>query len=247
MSEPFVCETRSNSYGSPYWAFLADPELVVRLAASDLQSAFRRVTLDPVRGLIVLMSPARAHERESELAGDVIKAIASILDMPLVSLRSVRWRRPSDPPNTGPEPDCCFYVGARARAYLAAERSGEADAERFVLHEPPDIVVEVGVTHLDDEKIAGYRERRVAEYWQVDREPQTPAPHVQIVSLLPQPARATASALLPAVTAELVEDALEAAREVYGSHALLERVRDTMDRHGALALPPPRGGGYDHS
>ncbi len=132
---PPICEVRTNSFGSPYWAFLADREFVTRLAAADLHKAFRRVTLDPVRGLIVCMSPARAHERASELAGDVIKAIASLLGVAEVSLRSMRWRRPSDPPDTGPEPDCCFYVGDRANAYLAAEERGESDAEQFVLHQ----------------------------------------------------------------------------------------------------------------
>ena len=234
-----VCEVRTNSFGSPYWAFLADREFVARLAASDVHRAFRRVTLDPVCGLIVLMSPARAHERASELAGDVIKGIASLLGIPEVSLRSMRWRRPSDPPNTGPEPDCCFYVGDRANAYLAAEARAEGDAERFVLDNPPDIVVEVGVTNLDEQKMAVYRDRRVSEYWQVEREQADATPSVRIVSLLapvePQPM--PASNLLPGVTPALFEHALRVASRKSGSQALYAAVRDAMEEHGAIAAP----------
>ena len=48
---------------------LADLEFVVRMAAAEMQKSFRRVTLDPARGLTLLLSPTRAHERVSELAG----------------------------------------------------------------------------------------------------------------------------------------------------------------------------------
>lgn len=236
-----VCEVRTNSFGSPYWAFLADREFVTRLAASDLQRAFRRVTLDPMRGLIVLMSPARAHERASELAGDVIKGIASLLGIAEVSLRSMRWRRPSDPPHTGPEPDCCFYVGDHANAYLAAEAQGEDNAEQFVLDNPPDIVVEIGVTHLDETKIDAYRDRRVSEYWEVERQQADATPSVRIVSLAasPAPTPMIASSLLPGVTPALFEDALRAATREVDSQAVLVAVRQTMEEHGAIA--PKRG------
>ncbi len=232
-----VCEVRTNSFGSPYWAFLADHEFVVRLAASDIQKAFRRVTLDPVRGLVLFMSPARAHERASELAGDVIKGFASFLGVAGVSLRSMRWRRPSDPPNTGPEPDCCFYVGGHANAYLAAEKRGESEAEQFVLDNPPDIVVEVGVTHLDEQKMDAYRDRGVPEYWQVEREQGDATPSVRIMSLSasPEPTPMIASSLLPGVTPALVEDALRAANREVDSQALLAAVRKTMEEHGAIA------------
>lgn len=231
-----TCRPRVNSFGSTYWAFLADAELVAGMARAEMQKSFRRVILDPARGLVLLMSPARAHERASEVAGDVIKAVASLLGVPTVSLRSTRWRRRADPPNTGPEADCCFYVGDRAKAYLAAEASGEADAERFVLDHPPDIVVEVGVTHVDAHKLRVYQDRGVPEYWEVDRAWMDAAPTVRFISLASPgaPRPLDASNLLPGVTPTLFQDALQSAAREFDGQAAVEVVRDAMVRHGAI-------------
>ena len=115
---------------SPYWAFLADHEFVVRLAASDIQKAFRRVTLDPVRGLVLFMSPARAHERASELARRRHQGIC-VVPRRRRSLAAVHALEATvgSSPTPDREPDCCFYVGDHANAYLAAER-GEGKARR---------------------------------------------------------------------------------------------------------------------
>ena len=231
-----ICRPRVNSFGSRYWAFLGDAELIAGMAHAEIQKSFRRVILDPARGLILLMSPARAHERTSEVAGDAIKAIASLLGVPAVSLRSTRWRRRADPPNTGPEADCCFYVGDRAKGYLAAEASSEADAERFVLDNPPDIVVEVGVTHVDAHKLEVYRDRGVPEYWELDRPGADAAPTVRFLSLAsagaPEPM--DASNLLPGVTPRLFQDALRSVAREFDGQAGVAAVREALVRHGAI-------------
>ena len=237
---PLTCKSQVNSFGSRYWAFFADRELIVRIAGSEIEKSFRRVVLDPARGLILLMSPARAHERVSELTGDTIKGLASLLQVPLVSLGSARWRRPSDPPNTGPEADCCFYVGERAKGYLAAEARGEADADRFVLDHPPDIVVEVGVTHVDADKLKIYQDRGVPEYWQVDRGKDGPTQTVRFVSL-PQmgaPEKLLISKMLPGVTPELFEEALQSAAHRLDGLDALAATRGIMEAHGAIGSSP---------
>ena len=247
-----TCKARVNSFGSRYWAFFADPEFVIGMAGAEIQKSFRRVVLDPARGLILLMSPARAHERASELAGDIIKGVASLLGIPIVSLRSARWRRRQDPPNTGPEPDCCFYVGTRARSYLEAEARGEADADQFVLDNPPDIVVEVGVTNVDADKFRIYQDRRVPECWQVDRQKDDPTPSALFVSL-PEtgpPKALKASNMLPGITPQLFEDALRSVAHELDSQDALDAIRDVMVIHGAITLSTPphddgtQGGGF---
>ena len=50
---------KRTSMGSEYVAFHASRDEVIALAESDLVNAFRRVILDPVRGLVMLMSPKR--------------------------------------------------------------------------------------------------------------------------------------------------------------------------------------------
>ena len=238
-----ACTARINSFGSRYWAFFADPDFVLGMAQAEIHKSFRRVVLDPVRGLVLLMSPARAHERTSELAGDAIKGMASLLGIPLVSLRSARWRRRLDPPNTGAEADCCYFVGERARAYLEAEAIGEAEADRFVLDNPPDLVVEVGVTHLDREKTLIYQDLGVAEYWCVDRKKNDATPAVKFVSLQNQghPEPVDASCVLPGITPKLFEAAIRAAaRELDGQDALAG-LRDLLLQHGAIVVPDAPG------
>ena len=132
-------------------------------------------------------------------------------------------------------------MGDHANAYLAAERRGESEAEQFVLDNPPDIVVEVGVTHLDEQKMEAYRDRGVPEYWQLEREQRDATPTVRMMSLSasPEPTPMTASSLLSGITPALVEDALRAATREADSQAVLVAVRKTMEEHGAIA---PTGG-----
>ena len=238
-----ACRASVTSFGSRYWSLFADPEFIRAIAQAEIHKSFRRVLLDPARGLVLLMSPGRAHERTSELAGDAIKGMASLLGISLVSLRSVRWQRRLDPPNTGPEADCSFYVGDQAEAYLKAEAIGEAAADRFVLDNPPDLVVEVGVTNVDKEKTLVYQDRGVAEYWRVDRKEDDATPTVTFLSLRGQrpPESVDASTILPRITPNLIEGALQvAARERDGQEALA-KLQELMLRHGAIPTP-----GADH-
>ncbi len=71
-----------------------------------------------------------------------------------------------DPPDTGMEPDCAFYVGERADAYSAALREGEA-AAAFLEYTAPDLVVEVEVTNADRGKAERYADMGVRELRQL--------------------------------------------------------------------------------
>ena len=240
-----ACNVRRNSFGSKYWAFFADPELVAGIAASEIQRSFRRVVLDPARGLVLLMAPARAHERASELSTDVIKGFAALLETPIISLRSMRWRKPTDPPNTGPEADCCFYVGERATRYLEAEASGEDTADRFVLDNPPDIVVEIGVTNVDRDKLRIYHDRGVSECWQADRDKDNLAPTVQFFRIPEEgePEILRVSEKLPKTTPAMFATALHATAQMPDARDALAAIRSVMLAHGAITPPPPNDGG----
>ena len=48
--------------GSTIHVLRADADTIVELAAVDWNRHFRRVCLDPVRGVITLVSPSRLHE-----------------------------------------------------------------------------------------------------------------------------------------------------------------------------------------
>ena len=54
--------THTGPLGSTIHCLRADAETVRALAAIDWNRSFRRVCLDPVRGLVTLMAPSRLHE-----------------------------------------------------------------------------------------------------------------------------------------------------------------------------------------
>ena len=122
MSELGTRET--GPLGSTIHVLRADAETIVELAALDWNRRFRRVCLDPVRGVITLMSPSRLHEDLASIFDDIVRVAGSALAGAARKLRSPRLRGRGEPPGTGMEPDCAFYVGERAKAYREALREG---------------------------------------------------------------------------------------------------------------------------
>ena len=165
MSE--TTTTYTGPLGSTIHVLRADADTIAELAAVDWSRHFRRVCLDPVRGIIVLMSPSYPHEDLSKIVDDIVDAAGSLIDGVTKGLRSTRLRRPSEPPGTGMEPDCAFYVGDRARDYFAALDEGDEAEAAFVERTAPDLVVEVEITNADEGKAARYGEMGVREMWRL--------------------------------------------------------------------------------
>ena len=165
MSE--TTTTHTGPLGSTVHVLRADADTIAELAAVDWSRHFRRVCLDPVRGIIVLMSPSYPHEDLSQILGDIVDAAGSLMDGVTKGLRSTRLRRPSEPPGTGMEPDCAFYVGDRARDYFTALDEGDEAEAAFVERTAPDLVVEVEITNADEGKAARYGEMGVREMWRL--------------------------------------------------------------------------------
>lgn len=65
--------------GSAIHVLRADAQTIERLAAVDWNRHFRRVCLDPVRGLISLMSPSRPHEDLGRIFDDIVDEAADRL------------------------------------------------------------------------------------------------------------------------------------------------------------------------
>ena len=165
MSE--TATTYTGPLGSTIHVLRADAGTIVELAAIDWSRHFRRVCLDPVRGIIVLMSPSYPHEDLSQILGDIVDAAGSLISGVTKGLRSTRLRMPGEPPGTGMEPDCAFYVGDRARSYFAALGEGDEAEAAFVERTAPDLVVEVEITSADVGKAARYGEMGVREMWRL--------------------------------------------------------------------------------
>ena len=153
--------------GSTVHVLRADAETIAELAAIDWNRHFRRVCLDPVRGVITLMSPSRLHEDLTTILDHIVDIAGSIITGGSKGLLSTRLRGPGEPPGTGMEPDCAFYVGERARGYLEALRGGEEAADSFLERTAPDLVVETEITHGDAGKAERYGELGVRELWRL--------------------------------------------------------------------------------
>ena len=200
--------------GSTIHVLHADAATITELGAIDWSRYFRRVCLDPVRELIILMSPSHPHEDLTTIFDDIVDAAGSTLTGAAKKLRSLRLRGPSDPPGTGIEPDCAFYVGERARAYYTARANGKAAVEAFVERIAPDLVVEVEITHADEGKAERYADIGVRELWRLHGSKESWELQAEFLALCPvhAPRALEASQVLEGLTPEDVCEAVEAAQ-----------------------------------
>ena len=203
--------THIGPLGSRIHVLRADPGTVAELAAIDWNRSFRRVWLDPVLGLVTLMSPSRLHDDFADVLDHIIDAAGSAITGAVKGLRSTRLRGRGDPAGTGMEPDCAFYVGERARGYRAARAEGEAAAEAYFERTPPDLVVEAEITNADEGKIGRYGEIGVRELWRLHGRKGSRDLRVEFFALRPgtAPRLLTASEVLGALTPGDVRQAVD--------------------------------------
>ena len=200
--------------GSTIHVLHADPQTVVELASIDWNRSFRRVCLDPVRGLITLMAPSRLHEELAGTFDHVVDYAASALTGAVKGLLAARLREPGAPRGTGMEPDCAFYVGEKARAYRAALAEGKEPADAFFDANAPDLVVEVELTNADESKIERYADLGVRELWLL-RDPEgSGTPRAEFLALRPRtaPRRLASSNVLGGLTPDDVCEAVAGVR-----------------------------------
>ena len=245
--------------GSTIHVLRADAGTVAALAAIDWSRHFGRVWLDPVRGLVTLMAPSFPHDDLAEICGDIVDVAANTLHRTSKAIRSTRLRRRGDPPGTGVEPDCAFYVGERAERFRSALMEGYPAAEAFIEHTGPDLVVEVEITSADEGKIERYGQLGVRELWRLRARRGSRDIRVDFLALRPSgPPRPLAASevlggLTPADVCEAVEpvrlsrnvtERIEAvARIVRRRRQAAVRVReDGPPAYAASPPSPPRPG-----
>ena len=200
--------------GSTIHVLRADAGTIAELAAIDWTSRFRRVCLDPVRGVVTLMAPSHPHEDLTKILDDVVDAAGSAIAGATKGIRSTRLRGQDEPPGTGMEPDCTFYVGERARGYYAALAEGDAVLDAYVERIAPDLVVEVEITHADKGKAERYGQMGVRELWRLYGRKGTRELRAEFLALGPgsAPRNLDASEVLEGLTPDDVCEAVEGVR-----------------------------------
>ena len=224
--------------GSTIHVLHADAGTIAELAAIDWNRCFRRVCLDPVRGIITLMAPSFPHEDLAEILGHVVDAAGSSLAGAARGIRSTRLRGRGEPPGTGMEPDCAFYLGERAKELRAAIIEGKAAADAFIERNAPDLVVEVEITHADKGKIERYGEMGVRELWWLHGRKDSWELRAEFLALDPggAPRKLDASMLLEGLTPEDVCKAVEGVRVSLTHDERAEAVARVVQRRQRVSV-----------
>ena len=112
-----------------------------------------RLTYD--RGILEITMPLETHEYSSELIGLFIRILVLEMGLKLKSMRSTTINRPDL--ERGAEPDCAYYIQNQPKV--------AGKIVDFSQDPPPDLVVEVDITHTDIDKNRLYASMGVPEFW----------------------------------------------------------------------------------
>jgi Uma2 family endonuclease len=99
--------------------------------------------------------PLETHEYSSELIGLFIRILVLEMGLKLKSMRSTTINRPDL--ERGAEPDCAYYIQNQPKV--------AGKIVDFSQDPPPDLVVEVDITHTDIDKNRLYASMGVPEFW----------------------------------------------------------------------------------
>ena len=111
-------------------------------------------------GVLEISKPLEEHEQASELIGLFIRILVVELGLRLKSMRSTTLDRADL--DKGAEPDNAYYIQNQPKV---AGKTVDLKTDP-----PPDIVVEVDITHTDIDKNRLYASLGVPELWRFDGE-----------------------------------------------------------------------------
>lgn len=122
---------------------------------ADLGDSGRvRVSYD--KGRLEIMSPSLSHERYKDLILWIAHTLADEIGIYMESAGSTTFKKEQFA--QGAEPDTCFYVQNAARIIGKRQINLETDP-------PPDVIVEIDVSHESKGKFAFYAAIGVPEIW----------------------------------------------------------------------------------
>jgi Uma2 family endonuclease len=108
-------------------------------------------------GSLEIMSPSAEHEHFKEVIGDAVKDIAEALELDYESYGSTTWRQRVT--MAGVEPDNCFYFQHEPIV------RGRLDLDLSEGDPPPDLVLEIDITHKSLDRFSLYTRLEVPELW----------------------------------------------------------------------------------
>jgi Uma2 family endonuclease len=115
-----------------------------------------RITYD--EGVLEITVPLEEHEFSADNISYFILTLVELMGLRLKSMGSTTMKYPGL--NKGAEPDKAFYIQNHALV-----KGRDVD---FTQDPPPDLVVEVDITHTDIQKNQFYSRLGVPEFWRFD-------------------------------------------------------------------------------
>ncbi|WP_200892382.1 Uma2 family endonuclease [Aliterella atlantica] len=107
------------------------------------------------QGILEIVIPLEAHESASARIGILIHILAEELNLNIKSMASTTLNNPAL--KIGAEPDKCYYI--------QNEPAVRGKVVNLAADPPPDLVLEVDITHTDIDKNKLYQDMGVLEFW----------------------------------------------------------------------------------
>ena len=115
----------------------------------------RAARLTYYKGTLEIVSPLEEHESVSDRIGILIHILTEELNLNVKSMASTTLNKPEL--KVGAEPDKCYYI--------QNEPAVRGKIVNLAIDPPPDLVLEVDITHTDINKTQLYQEMKVPEFW----------------------------------------------------------------------------------
>lgn len=115
----------------------------------------RASRLNYYQEILEIVTPLEAHESASDRIGILIHILAEELNLNIKSMASTTLNNPAL--KIGAEPDKCYYI--------QNEPAVRGKVVNLAVDPPPDLVLEVDITHTDIDKNKLYQNMGVLEFW----------------------------------------------------------------------------------
>lgn len=130
------------------------------LAVSDAFAERSGLRINFRDGRLTLLTKSRRHEWYGRWLGDLVVAVASGCDVPIDYAGETTYRR--EDLSVGAEGDDAFYLGENASIMAGPQDVGLSSQP------PPDLVLEIELSHSADEAMVIWGRIGVPEVWRYD-------------------------------------------------------------------------------
>ncbi len=132
-------------------------ETYERLLADDEERRVPRMTYD--QGMLELVTPSMPHDEDAETIRRIVDIVAANLGIPIRSVGSTTFRRKDL--ERGFEPDASFYIQNEER--IRGQRVVD-----LTIDPPPDLVLEMEMSHSALDKLPLFASMGIPEVWRYD-------------------------------------------------------------------------------